>query len=76
MRNNTTNNAFFTSNPMYGHAYVPIQTMSKIYNPSEGLKQGTIFPELVSPYEPLQSVSENKYLRNYNEGGCLNGIRN
>ena len=76
MRNNSNNNAFFTSNPMYGHAYVPIQTMSKIYNPSEGLKQGTIFPELVSSYEPLQSVAENKYLRNYNEGGCLNGVRN
>ena len=32
MQNNT--NAFFTSNPMYGHAYVPVQKMIKIYNPS------------------------------------------
>ena len=74
MQNNT--NAFFTSNPMYGHAYVPVQKMTKIYNPSEGLNQGTIFPELVSPYAPLHSVAENKYLRNYNEGGCSNGFRN
>ena len=74
MQNNT--NAFFTSNPMYGHAYVPVQKMTKIYNPSEGLNQGTIFPELVSPYAQLQSVAENKYLRNYNEGGCSNGFRN
>lgn len=69
-------NTFFTSYPMYGHAYVPVQTMTKIFKPHEGLCQGTIFPELVSPYEPLQSVAENKYLRNYNEGGCLNGPRN
>ncbi len=73
MQNNT---AFFTSNPMYGYAYVPIQRMSKIFEPHEGLNKGTIFPELVSPYEPLQSVAENKYLRNYNEGGCSSGYRN
>ena len=24
-------NTFFTSNPMYGHAYVPVQKMTKIY---------------------------------------------
>lgn len=26
-------NKFFTSNPMYGHAYVPIQIMGKIFTP-------------------------------------------
>jgi len=71
-----SNNAFFTDNPMYGHAYVPVQTMSKIFTPQTGLNNGTIFPELVSPYVPLQSMAENKYLKNYNEGGCLNGCRN
>ncbi len=69
-------NAFFTSVPMYGHAYVPVQTMTKIFTPADGLEKGTIFPELVSPYVPLQSVAENKYLKNYNDGGCLNECRN
>lgn len=67
--------SFFSANPMYGYAYVPIQTMTKIYTPETGLEKGTIFPELVSPYAPLQSVEENKYLKNYNEGGQLNGYR-
>lgn len=67
--------AFFTANPMYGHAYTPVQTMKKIFTPEEGLENGTIFPELVSPYVPLQSVAENQYLKNYNEGGCLNEHR-
>ena len=67
-----SNNAFFTAYPMYVHAYVPVQTMTKIFEPHDGLNQGTIFPELVSPYVPLQSMAENRFLRNYNEGGCLN----
>ena len=70
-----SNNAFFTAHPMYGHAYVPVQTMTKIFSPQDGLNHGTIFPELVSPYVPLQSMAENNYLKNYNEGGCLNGYR-
>lgn len=32
------NNKFFSSNPMYGHAYVPIQTMGKIFTPEAGLE--------------------------------------
>lgn len=66
---------FFSSNPMYGHAYVPIQTMGKIFTPEDGLEHGTIFPELFSPYAPLQSFAVNEYLKNYREGGCSYGMR-
>lgn len=68
-------NNIFTSMPMYGHAYTPIQTMTNIFKPAEGLEQGTIFPELVSPYAPLQSMAENRYLRNYRDGGCHHEYR-
>ena len=33
-----------------GKAYVPYQTMVCVMEPEEGLKKGTIFPELYSPY--------------------------
>lgn len=69
-----TNN-IFTSKPMYGHAYTPIQTMNKIFEPAEGLREGTIFPELVSHYAPLQSMLENRYLRNHKDGGCRHEYR-
>ncbi len=29
-----------------GYAYVPIQYMDEVFCPDEGLKNGTIFPEL------------------------------
>ena len=67
----------FTDYPMYGHAYVPIQRMNKTFTPCVGLKMGTIFPELVSPYEANQSVNEIEFLRNANEikegsnSGCI-----
>ena len=64
-----SNNAFFTAYPMYGHAYVPVQTMTKIFEPQDGLNQGTIFPELVSPYVPCQSIEEINYIRDANEIG-------
>lgn len=32
------------------HAYVPWQNLNQIFNPAEGLANGTIFPELVFPY--------------------------
>lgn len=35
---------FFTSNPMYGHAYVPIQTMGKIFTPEVGLDHRNYIP--------------------------------
>ena len=58
------------SNMRYGSAYVPVQVLRTVYLPQEGLSSGTMFPELVSPYYPNQSIAENNYLRNYNERGC------
>lgn len=31
-------------------AYVPIQVMSRVYDPKEALKHGTLFPELYQLY--------------------------
>ena len=59
----------FPSNPMLGQSYVPMQYMDKTFTPCCGLKNGTIFPELVSPYEPGQSMREIDYLRMRNEVG-------
>ena len=46
--------------------------MNDTFMPCVGLKMGTIFPELVSPYVPGQSLAENMYLENSNEikEGC------
>lgn len=62
----------FPENYMYGQSYVPIQYLTKIFKPEIGLKMGTIFPELVSPYLPGQSMEEDAYLRRKtgNEGKC------
>ncbi len=54
----------FPCNYLYGHAYTPVQTMNKTYTPEIGLQNGTIFPELVSPYCPGQSIDFINYLRN------------
>lgn len=59
----------FPENYLYGHAYTPVQTMNKTFTPEIGLSNGTIFPELVSPYSPGQSMDFINYLRN---GGCGN----
>lgn len=66
----------FPENYMYGQSYVPIQYIDKIFKPEVGLKMGTIFPELVSPYEPGQSMKEDAYLRKVtgNEGKCPSNI--
>ena len=62
----------FPTNPMLAQSYVPIQYMDKTFTPCCGLKMGTIFPELVSPYEPCQSIEEINYLmaRNSIGEGC------
>lgn len=62
----------FPSNPMYGQSYVPIQIINKTFTPSAGLKHGTIFPELVSPYCPNQSIEEIEYIKATNtiREGC------
>ena len=59
----------FPNNPMYGQSYVPIQIMGQTFKPSVGLKNGTIYPELVSPYCPNQSIEENEYIRATNQIG-------
>lgn len=64
----------FPANYMYGQSYVPIQKMKKTFTPETGLRMGTIFPELVSPYCPGQSMAEIEYLRKTNSigEGCNN----
>lgn len=62
----------FPLNPMLAQSYVPIQTLDKTFTPCCGLKNGTIFPELVNPYEPCQNMMFNEYLirRNQIGEGC------
>lgn len=62
----------FPTNPTFGQAYVPIQYMDKTFKPAIGLEMGTIFPELVSPYTPCQSMEEIEYLRTINPKGVCN----
>ncbi len=61
--------AVFPVNPTLAQSYVPIQRMNKIFSPEVGLKMGTIFPELVSPYSPGQSIQEIEYLKATNPIG-------
>lgn len=67
-----TNTSVFPQDWMYGHCYVPHQQMNQVYTPEIGLRMGTIFPELVSPYCPNQSLDTINYLKNSNTtgGGC------
>lgn len=62
----------FPNNPMFGQSYVPFQQMNKTFIPCVGLKMGTIFPELVSPYMPGQSQAEINYIADNNiiKEGC------
>ena len=59
----------FPENPMLGQSYVPIQYMDKTFKPCVGLKMGTLFPELVSPYSPGQSMEEINYIEATNKIG-------
>ena len=56
--------SIFPKNPMLAQSYVPYQHMDKVFKPEVGLKMGTIFPELVSPYKPGQSMQEIEYIAN------------
>lgn len=56
----------FPINPMLAQSYVPIQTMNRVFTPEVGLKMGTIFPELVSPYMPCQSIREIEFIKSKN----------
>lgn len=62
----------FPQNPMLAQSYVPWQIMDKTFKPNVGLKMGTIYPELVSPYMPGQSMAEIAYIEATNEikEGC------
>lgn len=59
----------FPENPVLAQSYVPYQYMNNTFKPCVGLKMGTIFPELVSPYMPGQSMQEIAYLEENNEIG-------
>lgn len=59
----------FPLNPMLGQSYVPIQRLTKTFTPCCGLKNGTIFPELVSLYYPCQSIEDIEYIRSRNTIG-------
>lgn len=59
----------FPENPMLAQSYVPIQYMNRTFKPNVGLKMGTIFPELVSPYVPCQSMEEINFIRQTNKIG-------
>ena len=67
----------FPENYMFGQSYVPIQRMTTTFRPCTGLKMGTIFPELVSPYVAGQSLDEDQFLRCSNEikEGCNSGMQ-
>ncbi len=62
----------FPENPMLAQSYVPYQYMDKIFKPCVGLKMGTIYPELVSPYMPCQDMREMEYIEATNtiKEGC------
>ena len=61
--------AVFPENYMYAQSYVPLQFMTTTFKPEIGLQMGTIFPELVSPYVPCQSIEEIEYIRAKNTIG-------
>ena len=59
----------FPENPVLGQSYVPIQIMNNTFKPNIGLKMGTIFPELVSPYMPGDSMKQIEYIKSTNKIG-------
>lgn len=59
----------FPENPVLAQSYVPIQKMEKTFIPCVGLKMGTLFPELVSPYMPCQSIEDNAFIKAMNTIG-------
>ena len=65
-------NMIFPKNPMFGQSYVPWQIMNETFRPEVGLRMGTIFPELVSPYAIDQAQEEMEFIaaRNTIGEGC------
>lgn len=69
--NEYTNSNPFPCNYLYGHAYTPNQTINELFDPQTGLDNGSMFPELVSPYYPGQSMEFIEYLKTTGRnGGC------
>lgn len=64
--------SIFPDNAVLAQSYVPFQYMDRTFKPCVGLKMGTIFPELVSPYVPCQSVEEIEFIKATNNirKGC------
>ena len=56
-------NNLFPNKVLYGNAYVPNQKLRNVFSPEEGLRKGTMFPELVSMYNPCQSMEVIEYLK-------------
>lgn len=42
-------------------AYIKFQIMNQVFNPSEALRKGTLFPELYDPYMPGEKGMGGKY---------------
>lgn len=59
----------FPNNAVLAQSYVPFQYMDRTFKPCVGLKMGTIFPELVSPYMPCQSMEEIEFIKAANKIG-------
>lgn len=62
----------YTITPWVAHAYVPWQFYAMVYNPSEALFNGTLFPELNQPqgeYGPCEGPQPCKMV--YPRGGAL-----
>lgn len=59
----------FPSNPMLAQSYVPLQYMDETFRPCAGLDNGTIFPELVSPYMPCDSMRDIEFIERTNTIG-------
>lgn len=73
---NSCNSTVYNTNGFesysYANAYVPNQVLGTPFSPMQGLQNGTMFPELVRPYYPGQSLEEMNYLRYGRRGGCCN----
>lgn len=63
--------------PQLGQCYVPIQKLNQTYDSCMGLQMGTIFPELVRPYVPYQSIEQSAFIESMNQirEGCNNDMR-
>lgn len=59
----------FPEDATLAQSYVPYQFMNETFKPCVGLKMGTIFPELVSPYVPCQSIEEIEFIKATNKIG-------